>query len=156
MIDRIDCKNCDSPTCKGCNIYILATALNSRELDSCIDESGTIRTNLMPVVLCKDCVYRDPEDKKCDCGCWHFPFTTKDEDFCSYGKFGPYHHSEIKTSHGRLIDADRMIDRLEKISFRNLEEPVYPLTFKDLFDTYIYDLQHEPTIIPAEGDCTNV
>ena len=86
MINRIDCKDCDSPSCKGCNIYILATALNSRELDSCIDESGTIRTNLMPVVLCKDCIYRDPEDKKCDCGCWHFPFTTKDEDFCSYGK----------------------------------------------------------------------
>ena len=57
--------------------------------------------------------------------------------------------------HGRLIDADRMITRLEKISFRSLEEPVYSLTFRDLFDAYIYDLQHEPAIIPAEGGIDN-
>lgn len=38
------------------------------------------------IVRCKDCGHRDPEDKKCDCGCWHFPFITKDDDFCSYGE----------------------------------------------------------------------
>ena len=38
------------------------------------------------VVRCKDCKHRDPETKKCDCGCWHFPFVTEDDDFCSYGE----------------------------------------------------------------------
>lgn len=39
-----------------------------------------------PIIHCKDCIHRDPEDKKCDCGCWHIPFTTKDDDFCSRGE----------------------------------------------------------------------
>ena len=39
-----------------------------------------------PVVRCKDCKHRDPEDERCDCGCWHTPFTTTDNDFCSYGE----------------------------------------------------------------------
>lgn len=38
------------------------------------------------VVYCKYCKHRDPEDKRCDCGCWHTPFTTRDDDFCSYGE----------------------------------------------------------------------
>lgn len=38
------------------------------------------------VVHCKDCKHRDPEDNRCDCGCWHNPFTTNDNDFCSYGE----------------------------------------------------------------------
>lgn len=39
-----------------------------------------------PVVHCKDCKHRDPEDERCDCGCWHTPFTTNDNDFCRYGE----------------------------------------------------------------------
>ena len=39
-----------------------------------------------PVVHCKECKHRDPEDKRCDCGCWHNPFTTNDNDFCNYGE----------------------------------------------------------------------
>ena len=38
------------------------------------------------VVHCKHCKHRDPEDKRCDCGCWHNPFTTNDNDFCNYGE----------------------------------------------------------------------
>lgn len=38
------------------------------------------------VVHCKDCKHRDPEDERCDCGCWHTPFTTNDNDFCCYGE----------------------------------------------------------------------
>lgn len=38
------------------------------------------------VVYCKYCKHRDPESKRCDCGCWHNPFTTTDNDFCSYGE----------------------------------------------------------------------
>ena len=43
-------------------------------------------SDAIPVVRCKDCKHRDPEDKRCDCGCWHNPFTTNDNDFCSYGE----------------------------------------------------------------------
>ena len=42
--------------------------------------------DVVAVVRCGKCIHRDPEDKKCDCGCWHIPFTVKDEDFCSYGE----------------------------------------------------------------------
>lgn len=39
------------------------------------------------VVLCKDCKYRDPEDKKCDSFVrFKNPFPTDDDDFCPYGK----------------------------------------------------------------------
>lgn len=40
-----------------------------------------------PVVYCKNCKHRDPEYKRCDCGCWHVPFTTNDNDFCRYGEW---------------------------------------------------------------------
>ena len=45
------------------------------------------RVDLVPVVRCKDCKHRDPEDKKCDCGHaiqWQLP---RDDDwFCSDGE----------------------------------------------------------------------
>lgn len=42
--------------------------------------------DVVPMVRCGECIHRDPEDEKCDCGCWHIPFTVKDDDFCSYGE----------------------------------------------------------------------
>lgn len=39
-----------------------------------------------PVVRCKDCKHRDPEDKRCGCGYWHNLLTTNDNDFCRYGE----------------------------------------------------------------------
>lgn len=44
-------------------------------------------SDLQPVVRCKDCKHRDPEDKRCD----HYmgtqiPFSRADDDFCSYGE----------------------------------------------------------------------
>lgn len=44
--------------------------------------------DVVEIVRCKDCIHRDPEDKKCDgtfqakCGM----FQMDDNDFCSYGK----------------------------------------------------------------------
>ena len=43
-------------------------------------------SDAVPVVRCKDCKHRDPEDKRCDCGCWHNQFTTNDNDCCNYGE----------------------------------------------------------------------
>lgn len=39
-----------------------------------------------PVVHCKDCKHRYPEDKRCGCGYWHNLLTTNDNDFCRYGE----------------------------------------------------------------------
>lgn len=45
--------------------------------------------NVRPVVMCKDCRHRDPEDHKCDCGgkerqgC---PFPVDDDYFCAHGE----------------------------------------------------------------------
>ena len=47
----------------------------------------TPTADAMPVVRCKDCKHRDPEDKKCDCGHaiqWQLP---RDDDwFCADGE----------------------------------------------------------------------
>ena len=44
--------------------------------------------DVVQVVRCKDCIHRDPEDKKCDCSFQArggiFPMS--DDDFCSYGE----------------------------------------------------------------------
>ena len=44
--------------------------------------------NVVEVVRCKDCVHRDPEDKKCDCSFQAKGgiFPMDDDDFCSYGE----------------------------------------------------------------------
>ena len=44
-------------------------------------------TTVVELVRCKDCIYRDPEDKKCDCGhdiVWQLP--RNDNWFCADGK----------------------------------------------------------------------
>lgn len=39
------------------------------------------------VVRCKDCVHRDPEDKKCESFVrFKIPLPTDDDDFCPYGR----------------------------------------------------------------------
>lgn len=41
------------------------------------------------VVRCKDCVHRDPEDHKCDCGGLErqgCPFEVDDDYYCKYGE----------------------------------------------------------------------
>ena len=43
----------------------------------------------VPVIRCKDCKHRDPEDKKCDCGSLArqgCPFPVDDNYFCGYGE----------------------------------------------------------------------
>lgn len=44
-------------------------------------------TTVVELVRCKDCIYRDPEDKKCDCGhdiVWQLP--RDDNWFCADGE----------------------------------------------------------------------
>ena len=43
--------------------------------------------DMRPLVLCKNCKHRDPEDKKCDCGhdiVWQLP--RDDNWFCADGE----------------------------------------------------------------------
>lgn len=45
--------------------------------------------DVRPVVLCKDCRHRDPEDHKCDSGEMErqgCPFKVADNYFCAYGE----------------------------------------------------------------------
>ena len=39
---RIECRNCNSPKCDGCNIYTLATMLHKGKLDCLMDEHRSI------------------------------------------------------------------------------------------------------------------
>ena len=45
--------------------------------------------DVRPVVLCRDCRHRDPEDHKCDSGEMErqgCPFPVHDDYFCAYGE----------------------------------------------------------------------
>ena len=45
--------------------------------------------DVRPVVLCRDCRHRDPEDRKCDSGEMErqgCPFKVADNYFCAYGE----------------------------------------------------------------------
>ena len=45
--------------------------------------------DVRPVVLCRDCKHRDPEDHRCDCGGMErqgCPFPVDDDYFCSYAE----------------------------------------------------------------------
>ena len=48
----------------------------------------SLETTVVEVVRCKDCIHRDPEDKKCDCSFQAKGgiFPMNDDDFCSYGE----------------------------------------------------------------------
>ncbi len=43
----------------------------------------------MEIIYCKNCIYRDPEDKKCECGALERAgciFPVADDYYCAYGK----------------------------------------------------------------------
>ena len=56
------------------------------------NESGELcfqSKQVKPLVRCKDCRHRDPEDHKCDCGGMErqgCPFKVADDYFCAYGE----------------------------------------------------------------------
>lgn len=42
MPEYISCRSCDSPSCKGCNIYTLSTMLNNGKFDSLMNDNRSI------------------------------------------------------------------------------------------------------------------
>ena len=55
-------------------------------LIACVRNTPT--ADVAEVVRCKDCIHRDPEDKKCDCSFQARGgiFPMEDDDFCNYGE----------------------------------------------------------------------
>jgi len=58
--------------------------------NTCLKDVKRIPTaDVRPVVRCKDCRHRDPEDHKCDCGQLERAgcvFSVDDDYFCAYGE----------------------------------------------------------------------
>lgn len=66
---------------------VLPLCIIPNELKKNVDDEPTV--DAVPVVRCKDCVHRDPEDKGCDCGSLARQgclFPVDDNYFCGYGE----------------------------------------------------------------------
>ncbi len=64
----------------------LDTEHDYEEVARYIEECPTV--DAVPVVRCRDCRHRDPEDHKCECGEMErqgCPFPVDDDYFCKYG-----------------------------------------------------------------------
>lgn len=59
-----------------------------RILEDAKKRIDSLTSDVVQVVRCKDCIHRDPEDKKCDCSFQAKGgiFPMDDDDFCSYGE----------------------------------------------------------------------
>ena len=71
-----------------CPYYI--SNRHDRGDDSLCAKAGCEVKNVRPVVLCKNCRHRDPEDRKCDCGQLEragCEFPVDDDYFCAYGEW---------------------------------------------------------------------
>lgn len=63
--------------------------IHDRGDDSLCKKAGCEVKAVQPVVRCKDCRHRDPEDHKCDCGGLERAgcvFRVSDDYFCAYGE----------------------------------------------------------------------
>ena len=73
--------NIEKPkTCDDCIVPLSKCDFLQVRADKC---------TLIEIVECKDCIHRDPEDKKCDCGQMERQgciFPVADDYFCKYGE----------------------------------------------------------------------
>ena len=93
---RVLCDACGNAACpKGliprCSYYEKMQSIPAADVVE--RASGIIgvipAADVRPVVLCKDCKHRDPEDHRCDCGGMErqgCPFPVDDDYFCSYAE----------------------------------------------------------------------
>ena len=71
------------------NHYEVRNAVQNGIMDECVMLMMRVpAANVVPVVRCKDCKHRDPEDKKCDCGGLEHAhlFPVADDWFCADGE----------------------------------------------------------------------
>lgn len=70
--------------------------------DACLDAIDSIHAaDVRPVVLCKDCRHRDPEDGKCDAGAVERAgcvFPVGDNYFCAYGEKRDVYNGEFNAT----------------------------------------------------------
>ena len=57
----------------------------------------------------------------------------------------------LPEKHGRLIDADALIDALETQDYSSAPDTLEDWTPQDMTAANIADITHAPTIVPAEG-----
>lgn len=81
----LDFWGCDPAYCMDLNGWDPARA------DVCTLErlKNAPTVDAVPMVRCKDCRHRDPEDHKCDCGEMErqgCPFCVDDDYYCAYGE----------------------------------------------------------------------
>lgn len=81
----LDFWGCDPAYCMDLNGW------DSARADVCTLErlKNAPTVDAVPVVRCKDCRHRDPEDHKCDCGEMErqgCPFRVDDDYYCAYGE----------------------------------------------------------------------
>lgn len=91
MAEYIECRNCDSPYCDGCNIYSLATMLNNGKFDCLLGNNHSINcsADVVEVVRCSECQHWGGVTYGFVCRkfsgentkiCMHA------DDFCNYGE----------------------------------------------------------------------
>lgn len=80
MVQKHRCLGCTNEKSLDCPLC---------QLHRLFADIGKIPTaDVVEIVRCRDCVHRDPEDKKCD-GAFQARggiFQMDDDDFCSYGE----------------------------------------------------------------------
>lgn len=89
MAEYIECRNCDSPYCNGCNIHTLAMMLNNGKFDCLMGDDYSINpaADVVEVCRCKDCKYNiGTQGDFIECDYWLD--IVKPNGFCSYGERG--------------------------------------------------------------------
>ena len=82
--------NDEIEACENPDVYSQPVAYGARlglEYSKSLVETAET-ADVVRIVRCKDCIHRDPEDKKCDCSFQAMGgiLPMDDDDFCSYGE----------------------------------------------------------------------
>lgn len=90
MDELIECRDCKSPSCKGCNIKILADMFHRGKFDGMMNGNRRIdnRADIVPVVRCKECKWWQDNNggyphEECR---WGKDETPDPDDYCSFGE----------------------------------------------------------------------
>lgn len=85
--EYIGCRSCDSPSCEGCNIYILDTMLRKGKFDRIMYEH-TVNpyADIVEVVRCGECIHHNRAITPGRVICDKHAILRNDTNFCSDGR----------------------------------------------------------------------
>lgn len=89
MAELIGCRSCDSPNCKGCNVYTLDEALSKNHFKLLMDERHSVHINadVVPVVRCGECKHWKRIKNDCILASCELDALVRSEDFfCADGE----------------------------------------------------------------------